>query len=177
MKEIRNGKSPGFDDIPAELWKAAGEDGIKVMWKLCNKIWRKVEWPTDWERAVFIPIPKKGNIKECSNHRTISLISHASKILLKIINNRLKQKLESEIAEEQAGFRAGRGTRDHIVNIRNIIEKCRGHSEPLYLCFIDYSKTFDCVCHQKLWNTKREMVFPTILLKSSASCMRTKSQQ
>ena len=79
-------------------------------------------------RAVFIRIPKKGNVKECSNHRTISLISHASKTLLKIINNRLKQKLESEIAEEQAGFRAGIGTRDHIVNIRNIIEKCRGHS-------------------------------------------------
>ncbi len=103
------------------------------MWKLCDKIWRTTEWPTDWKRAVFILIPKKGNLKECSNHRTISLISHVSKILLKIINNRMKQRLDTELAEEQAGFRAGRGTRDEIVNIRIIIEKCRAHSTQLYL--------------------------------------------
>jgi len=128
--------------------------------KLCEKIWNQVEWPKDWGKALFIPLPKKGDIQECSNHRTISLISHASKILLKVINNRMKLKLESEISEEQAGFRAGRGTRDHIVNIRNIIEKCRGHSIPLYLCFIDYSKAFDCVSHQDLWITMKEMGFP-----------------
>ena len=161
MSEINDGKSPGIDQIPSELWKASGDEGVQVMWKLCVKIWRDGQWPTDWGRAVFIPLPKKGNIKECSNHRTISLICHASKILLKIINNRMKRKLENEIAEEQAGFRAGRGTRDHIVNIRNIIEKCRGHATPLYLCFIDYSKAFDCVSHKELWNIMRDMGFPT----------------
>ena len=161
MNELKTGKSPGYDDIPAELWKATGDVGATLMWKLCVKIWTEVEWPKDWGRAVFIPIPKKGNIKECSNHRTISLICHASKILLKIINSRMKLKLESEIADEQAGFRAGRGTRDQIVNIRNIIEKCRGHSVPLYLCFIDYSKAFDCVSHQMLWSTMRKMGFPS----------------
>ncbi len=89
MNNIRNGKSPGYDEIPGELWKASCEEGI--MWRLCDRIWRKVEWPKDWRRTVFIPIRKKRNIKECSNHRTISLISHASKILLKIINNRSNQ--------------------------------------------------------------------------------------
>jgi hypothetical protein len=83
--------------------------GIHIMWQLCVKIWSQEEWPSDWCRAVFIPLPKKGNLKECSNHRTISLINHASKILLKIINNRIEEKMEHEIAAEQAGFRAGRG--------------------------------------------------------------------
>jgi len=165
LNDINSGKSPGIDGIPSELWKESGEEGVQVMWNLCGKIWRDRQWPTDWGRALFIPLPKKGNIKECSNHRTISLICHASKVLLKIINNRLKRKLEDEIAEEQAGFRAGRGTRDHIVNIRNIIEKCRGHSIPLYLCFIDYSKAFDCISHQELWNIMKDMGFPTHVVK------------
>ncbi len=107
-----------------------------------------MEWPRDWCRAV-VPLPKKGNMKEWSNHRTISLISRASKILLKIISNRMEEKMNHEIAEEQAGFRAGKGTRGQIVNVSNIIEKCRGHRIPLYMCFIDYSKAFDCVSHQQ----------------------------
>ncbi|XP_072044383.1 uncharacterized protein [Amphiura filiformis] len=104
------------------------------------------------------------NIKECSNHRTISLISHASKILLKIINNRMRQRLETKIADEQAGFRAGRGTRNQIVKIRNI-EICRGHSIPFYLCFIHYSKAFDCDNHQVLWDIMGEMGFPGHMVK------------
>ena len=101
------------------------------------------EWPTDWCRAVFLPIYKKGSKKECSNHRTISLIVHASKIILKIIVNRIKSMYSTEISEEQAGFVEGRGTREHIVNVRQIMEKCRGHNIPLYMCCIDYSKVIN----------------------------------
>jgi hypothetical protein len=77
MDKIKNGKSPGIDDIPIELLKAAGEEGVTIMWRLCRMIWHTRQWPRDWSRAVFVPLPKKGNLKECSNHRTISLISHA----------------------------------------------------------------------------------------------------
>jgi len=131
-----------------------------LLWRLCIKIWDKEEWPEDWCKAVFVPLPKKGNLKECSNYRTISLISHASKIMLKIIINRIKIKLDEEISVTQAGFREGRGTRDQIVNIRNVIEKCKDHKLPLYLCFIDYSKAFDCVSHNEMWEVMQRMGFP-----------------
>ena len=123
------------------------------------------DWPKDWCRAVFVPLPKKGNLKECSNHRTISLIAHASKILLKIIMSRIKNKYFAEISEEQAGFVEGKGTREQIVNMRNIIQKCRDHNIPVYFCFIDYAKAFDCVSHQKLWCTMETMGFPTHIVK------------
>ena len=103
-------------------------------------------------------------MKECSNHRTISLISHASKVLLRIIINRMKSKLEQEISTMQAGFREGRGTRDQIVNIRNIMEKCKIHRLPLYMVFIDYSKAFDCVSHNGMWETMKKMGFPKHLI-------------
>jgi len=160
LNKMSNGKSTGIDDIPAELWKASGEKGIDLLWKLCNHIWKSQEWPTDWCRAVFLPIYKKGSKKECSNYRTISLISHASKILLRIIVNRIKHKYTDEISDEQAGFVEGRGTREHIVNVRQIMEKCKGHNIPLYMCFIDYSKAFDCVSHGQLWNIMKTMGFP-----------------
>jgi hypothetical protein len=164
LQQLNNGKSPGIDEIPAEMWKASGEEGIDIMWRLCKVIWRDEEWPRDWSRAVFIPLPKKGNLKECCNYRTISLITHASKVMLKIILNRMKGKLEQEISITQAGFREGRGTRDHIVNIRNIIEKCKTHKLSLYMCFIDYSKAFDCVSHNEMWETMLRMGFPKHLI-------------
>ena len=103
-----------MDDTPIELWKAAGEEGVDILWRMCKLIWTKGEWPKDWCRAVFIPIPKKGNLKECSNYRTISLIVglHASKVLLKIIKGRIKLHYDREMAEEQAGFVEGKGTRE-----------------------------------------------------------------
>ena len=144
-------------DIPIELWKAAGEEGVDILWRICKLIWTKGEWPKDWCRAVFIPIPKKGNLKECSNYRTISLIVHASKVLLKIIKGRIKLHYDREMAEEQAGFVEGKGTREQIVNIRIIIEKCRDQNIPLYMCFIDYAKAFDWASHRKLWDTMEQM--------------------
>ena len=139
--------------------KASGEEGIDLYHKLCTKIWEAEKWPSDWKRAIFIPLPKKGDLKLCSNYRTISLISHASKILLKVIMKRIENKLEQEVSNTQAGFRKKRGTKDHIFNLHMIIQKYREVNTGLHTCFIDYSKAFDCVNHEKLWNTLNEMNF------------------
>ena len=113
-------------------------------------------WPQDWKRSVFIPIPKKGNAKECSNYRTIALISHTSKLMLKILQARLQQYVNCELPDVQAGFTNGIGTRDQIVNICWIIEKAGEFQKSIYFCFIDYAKAFDCVDHNKLENSKRD---------------------
>ena len=111
---------------------------------------------TGLKRSVFIPIPKKGNAKECSNYRTIALISHASKVMLKILLARLQQYVNRELPDVQVGFRKDRGTRDQIVYIRWIMEKAREFQKNIYSCFIDYAKAFDCVDH-KLWKILKEM--------------------
>ena len=119
--------------------------------------------------SVFIPIPKKGNAKECSNYHTIALISHASKVLLKILQARLQQYMNRELLDVQAGFRKGRGPRDQIANICWIMEKARELQKNIYVCFIDYAKAFDCVDHNKLWKILKEMGIPdhlTCLLRN-----------
>ena len=120
------------------------------MHSVCQQIWKTQQWPQDWKRSVFIPIPKKGNAKECSNYCTIPLISHAIKVRIKILQARLQQYMNRELPDVQAGFRKGRGTRDEIANICWIIEKAREFQKDIYFCFIDYAKTFDCVDHKKL---------------------------
>ena len=119
------------------------------------------QWPQDWKRSLFIPIPKKGNAKECSNYRTIALISHASKMMLKTLQARLQQYVHCEFPDVQAGFRKGRGIRDQIANFRWIIEKARGFQKNIYFCFIDYAKAFDWVDHHKLWKILKEMGMQT----------------
>ena len=109
------------------------------------KIWKTQQWPQDWKRSVFIPIPKKGNAKECSNYHTIAFISHASKVMLKILQARLQQYVNRELLDVQAGFRKGRGTRDKIANICWIIKKAREFQKNIYFSSIDYAKAFDCV--------------------------------
>ena len=116
--------------------------------------------PQDWKRSVFIPIPKKGNAKEYSNHHTMALISHANKVMLKILQARLQLYVNCELSDVQAGFRKGRGTRDQIANIRWIIEKAREFQKNIYFCFIDYAKAFDSVDHNKLWKILKEMGIP-----------------
>ena len=123
-------------------------NGYTILYRANEKIWKTQQWPQDWKRSVFIPIPKKGNAKECSNYCTIALISHAGKVMLKILQARLQQ--YSELPDVQAGFRKRRGTRDQIVNIHWIIEKAREFQKIIYVCFIGYAKAFDCVDHNKL---------------------------
>ena len=115
------------------------------------KKWKTQQWPQDWKGSVFIPRPKKGKAKECSNCHTIALISHASKVVLKILQARLQQYMNREIPDVQAGFRKGRGTRDQIANIHWNIEKAREFQKTI--CFIDYAKAFECVDHNKLENS------------------------
>ena len=110
VQSLKKGKSAGADNIPAEQVQAGREDVITALTTICNKIWQTEEWPTPWTQSLVITLPKKGNLQQCQNHRTISLISHPSKVMLKIILNRLKPQAEKIIAEEQAGFRAGRST-------------------------------------------------------------------
>ena len=129
---------------------------MKVLHSKYQQIWKTQQWPQDWKRSVFIPIPKKGNAKECSNYHTIALISHTSKAMLKILHARLQQYVNRELPDVQAGFRKGRATRDQIANIRWIIEKAREFQENIYFCFIDISKAFDCVNHNKLENSERD---------------------
>ena len=114
------------------------------------------QWPQNWKRSILIPIPKKNSTKECANHRTIALISHASKVMLKILHARLQHYANQDIPDVQAGFRKGRGARDQIANICWIIEKAREFQENIYLCFIDYAKAFDCVDSNKLWKSLKE---------------------
>ena len=119
-------------------------------------IWKTQQWPQDWKKAIFIPIPKKGNAKECSNYLTIALISHATTVMLKILQARLQQYVNRELPDVQAGFRKGRGLRDQIANIHWIMEKAREFQKNIYFCFIDYAKAFDCVDHKKLENSERD---------------------
>ena len=110
--------------------------------------------------SVFIPVPKKGNAKECSNYHTIELVSHASKLILKILQARLQQYVNQELLDVQAGLRKGRGSRDQTANICWIIEKAREFQKNIYFCLIDYTKAFDCVDHNKLWKILKEMGIP-----------------
>ena len=142
---------------------------VKVLHSICEQIWKAQQWTQEWERSVFIPIPKKGNPKECSNYRTIALISHGSKVMLKILQATLQQYVNHELPDVQASFRKGRGTRDQIANIRWIIEKAREFQKNIYFCFIDYAKAFDFVDHHKPWKILKEMGIPdhlTCLLRN-----------
>ena len=153
-------KARGGDGIPAELFQILKDDAIKVLHSICQQIWKTQQWPQDWKRSVFISIPKKGNAKECSNYCTIVLISHASKVILKILQVRLQQYVNRELPDVQAGFRKGRGTRNQIANVCWMIKKARESQKNIYFCFIDYAKAFDCVNHNKLWKILKEMGIP-----------------
>ena len=124
LESITTNKASGGDGISAKLFQILKDEAVKVLHSICQQVW-KIQWPRDWKRSVFIPIPKKGNAKECSNYCTTALISHASKVMLKILQARLQQYVNWELPDVQAGFRKDRGTRDQIANICWIIEKAR----------------------------------------------------
>ena len=162
-------KASGGDEIPAELFQLLKDDAVKVLHSICQQIWKTQQWPQDWKRSVFILIPKKGNAKECSNYHTIALISHPSKVMLKILQARLQQYMNCEFPDVQATFRKGRQTRYQIANMCGIIKKAREFQKNIYFCFIDYAKAFDGVDHNKLWKILKEMGIPdhlTCLLRN-----------
>ena len=125
LGSITKNRASGGNGIPVELFQILKDDSMKVLRSICQQIWKNQQWPQHWKISVIIPIPKKGNVKECSNYRTIALISHARKVMLKILQARLQQYVNRELPDVQTGFRKGRGTRDQIANIRWIMEKTR----------------------------------------------------
>src|SRR5574341_1315182 len=150
LESITTNKASGGDGIPVELFQILKDDAVKVLHSIRQQIWKTQQWPQDWKRSVFIPISKKGNAKECSNYCIIVLITHASKVMLKILQASFTS-MNQELTDVQTGFRKSRGTRDQIANICWIIEKAREFWKNIYFCFIDYAKAFDCVDHNKLW--------------------------
>ena len=171
LGSITMNKASGGDGIPVVLFQILKDDAVKVLHSICQQIWKTQQWPQDWKRSVFIPIPKKGNAKECSNYLTIALISHAGRVMLKILQARLQQYVnriqDVQDPDVQVGFRKGRGTRDQIANICWIIKRVREFQKNIYFCFIDYAKA--CVDHNKLWKILKEMGIPdhlTCLLRN-----------
>ena len=162
VKSLKKGKSAEVDNIPSELVQVGGEFMTDMLLIICNKIWQTGEWPTPWTQALIITLPKKGNLQLCQNYRTISLISHPSKVMLRILLNRLEPQAEEITKEEQAGFRAGRSTIEQIFNlriqhqqIRILCEKYLQHQQSLYHVFVDFKKAFDRVWHADLWATMK----------------------
>ena len=147
LESITMNEASRGDGIPVELFQILKDGAVKVLHSISQQIWKTQQWPQDWKRSVCIPIPKKVNAKECSNYHTMALISHASKVMLKILQTRLLQYVNRELPDVQAGFTKGRGTRDQIANIRWMVGKAREFPKNIYFCFIDYAKAFDCVDH------------------------------
>ena len=135
LGSITTNKTSGGDGIPVELFQILKDDTMKVWYSVCQKFGKLIQWPQAWKRSVFIPVPKKGNVKECSNYCTIALISHSSKVLLKILQARIQQYMNREFPDVQTGFRKGRGTRDQIVNTCWIIKKVRVPEKLLFLLY------------------------------------------
>ena len=152
LESITAKKASVGDGIPDELLQIVKDDAVKMLHLIYQQIWKTQQWPQDWKRSLFIPIPKKGNTKECSNDRTIT-----SKVMLKILQARLKQYMKRKRPDVQAAFRKGRGTRDQISNIRWIIEKAKEFQKNIYFCLIDYAKpltvwiTINCGKFWKRW--------------------------
>ena len=153
---MKHHKTNWGDWIPVELFQILKDDAVKVLHLIYQQICKTHQWSQDWKWSVFIPIPKKINANECSNYHTVVLISHTSKVMLKILQDRLPQYVNHELPDVQAGFRKGRGTRDQIVNICWIIKKAREFPINIYFCFIYYAKAFDYVDHNKLENSERD---------------------
>ena len=177
LGSITTNKASGGDGIPVGLFQILKDDAVKVLHSIGQQIWKTQQWPQDWKRSVFISIPKKGNAKECSIYCTIALISHASKVMLKILQARLQEYVNRELPDVQAAFTKGRGTRDQIANIRWIIEKAREFQINIYFCFTDYAKDFNCVDRNKLWKIlKRDGNTRPLYLALEKSVCRSKSK-
>ena len=157
---LKRRKTPGVDGIPADLIRASGLNAVEALYRLTGNIWHDCSWPLIWKIQEIVLLHKGGSPKDCSNYRTIVLISQGSKILLIILLNRLRKKFENELPDEQAGFRRGRGTADMLCCIQNVIEKTLIMSERTFIVFIDYSKAFDSVSHIQMFDILNDMGFP-----------------
>ena len=166
LGSITMNKASGGDEIPAELFQILKDDAVKVLCSICQQIWKTQQWSQGWKRSTLIPIPKKNNIKECSNHWTVALISHTSKVVFKTLHAKLQHYVNQELPDVQAGFRKSRGTRDQIVSIPWIIENAREIQKNIYLCFIDYAKPLTVWIIASRGKLLKRWEYRTILLVS-----------
>ena len=174
LGSITMNKASGGDGIPVELFQIL-KDAVKLLHSICQHIRKTQQWPQDWKRSVFSPVSKKGNAKECWNYHTIAFISHASKVMLKILQARLQQYVNHELPDVQSGFRKGREIRDQIANIHWIIDKAREFQKNIYFCFIDYAKAFvwitiNCGKFLKRWE------YQTTWPASLETCIQVRKQ-
>ena len=153
IKEMKNKKSEGVDEIPAEFWKIIGEKTMKELVDLCKEMYAQGEWPRDFTKVVMVPLKKKANAVECGDHRPISLIPHASKIMLKILTKRIESKAKDFISRNQFEFRSGCGTREAIGMIRMLSERSIEHDNDVHVCLVDFEKAFDRVEWVKMMET------------------------
>ena len=163
LGSITMNKASGGDGIPVELFQILKDDAVKVLHLICQQLWKTQQWPRDWKRSVFIPIPKKGSAKECSNYHTTALFSHAIKVMLKILQARLQQLVKHELPDIPAAFRKDRGIRDQTANIHWLTEKAREFQKNIYFCFIDYSKAFDYLDHKNCGKFLKRWEYQTTL--------------
>ena len=162
-------KASGGDGIPIELFTILKDHAVKVLHSICQQMWKTQLWPQDWKRSVFIPVPKKGNPKECSNYRTIALISHASKAMLKILQARLQQYMNRELPDVQLHLEKAEEPEIKLPTSVGSIKKSREFQKNIYFRFTHYAKSFDCVDHNQLWKILKEMGIPdhiTCLLRN-----------
>ena len=153
ISTLKSNKSPGSDGITGEMLKAGGEPLARQIHELCNRAWHEGTVPEEWSKSILVPIPKKGDLSECSNYRTISLINHTGKVFLTVLLNRLKSRLDPYLSEEQAGFRKDRSTIHQILTLRLLAEKAKRQGKKIYNCFIDFQKAFDTIKHKVIWAT------------------------
>ena len=172
-------KAGGGDGTPAKLFQILKDDAVKVPHSICQQIWKTQQWPQDWKRSVFIPIPKKGTTKECSNYRTVALISHTNKVMLKILQARLQGYVNWELPDVQVGFRKGRGTRDQIANVLDHQKSKRVPEKHLFLLYWLHQSLWLCGSQQTGKFLKRWDILPyqTSLPASWETCMQVRKQQ
>ena len=168
-------KASGDDGIPAELFQILKDDTVKVLHSICQQIWKTQQWPQYWKRLVFIPIPNKSNDKKCSNYRTIALISHASKVMLKILQARLQQYVNQGLPDVQDGFRNGRGTRDQVANNHWIIEKAREFKKNICFCLFTTPKPLTVWITTHYGNSSRDGNIRPLYLPREKSVCRSRS--
>ena len=182
LKSMKDGKATGPDELPAEALKALDEHNIEIITSLCNIIYNSGMIPTEMKHSVFITLPKKPKAMICTEFRTISLMSHVTKLLLKIIQQRMASKIDKKVSRLQSGFRPGTGTREGIFNLRTICERATDVQKDVYICFIDYTKAFDRVKHFKMIEClseigidDKELQIISKLYWEQSACVRTES--
>ena len=178
IHRLKNGKSPGIDAISAEMLKCSENDAVKQLHLLFNSIWKDQCVPEDWKKSLIVKVPKKEDLTECDNYRGISLLSVSSKILCRVLIDRVKSGVDEMIRQEQAGFRSGRGASEQIFALRSILEQCQEWQATVYINFVDFSKAFDSIIRERLWDIMGQYGIPEIFVRTfkalyhqSSSCV------